>query len=198
MSSVKWRQFCLGLIVYLYLYLMDCICICIWSDFCWCICICICIWTSRKKCICICICIWSNVFDPSPVRYDDILSSGTLEINLCEIMLQIQILCVVKICWKMLSAKQWPFYKPWCDRWAVFFFFVFFCQGSVDFFVEGPELPPFEFLRAPSKIIIFKNFLTYHQTSNISHTLVGNKIVDHSDVVGALPVGAAPTTSFLT
>ena len=30
-------------------------------------------------------------------------------------------------------------------------------------------------------------------------TLGGNKIVDHSDVVGALPVGAAPTTSsFLT
>ena len=25
----------------------------------------------------------------------------------------------------------------------------------------------------------------YHQTSNISRTLVGNKIVDHSDVVGA-------------
>ena len=35
----------------------------------------------------------------------------------------------------------------------------------------------------------------YRQTSNISHTLVGNKIVDHSDVVGASPVGAAPTTS---
>ena len=35
----------------------------------------------------------------------------------------------------------------------------------------------------------------YRQTSNISRTLVGNKIVDHSDVVGALPVGAAPTTS---
>ena len=27
------------------------------------------------------------------------------------------------------------------------------------------------------------------------NTLVGNKIVDHSDVVGASPVGAAPTTS---
>ena len=27
-------------------------------------------------------------------------------------------------------------------------------------------------------------------------TLVGNKIVDHSDVVGASPVGAAPTTSY--
>ena len=33
------------------------------------------------------------------------------------------------------------------------------------------------------------------QVSNISRTLVGNKIVDHSDVVGASPVGAAPTTS---
>ena len=35
----------------------------------------------------------------------------------------------------------------------------------------------------------------YHKTSNISRTLVGNKIVDNSDVVGTLPVGAAPTTS---
>ena len=35
----------------------------------------------------------------------------------------------------------------------------------------------------------------YHQTSDISHTLVGNKLVDHSDIVRASPVGAAPTTS---
>ena len=35
----------------------------------------------------------------------------------------------------------------------------------------------------------------YRQVSNISRTLVGDKIVDHSDVVGASPVGAAPTTS---
>ena len=40
-----------------------------------------------------------------------------------------------------------------------------------------------------------KIFETYRQVSNISCTLVGNKIVDHSDVVGASPVGAAPTTS---
>ena len=39
----------------------------------------------------------------------------------------------------------------------------------------------------------------YRKTSNISRILVGNKIVGHSDVVGASPVGAAPTTSsFLT
>ena len=36
---------------------------------------------------------------------------------------------------------------------------------------------------------------TYRQVSNIRRTLIGNKIVDHSDVVGASPVGAAPTTS---
>ena len=36
---------------------------------------------------------------------------------------------------------------------------------------------------------------TYHQNSNISRTLESSKIVDHSDVVGASPVGAAPTTS---
>ena len=36
----------------------------------------------------------------------------------------------------------------------------------------------------------------YHQVSNIRRTLVGSKIVDHSDVVGASsPVGAAPATS---
>ena len=35
----------------------------------------------------------------------------------------------------------------------------------------------------------------YPQTSNISHTLLGNKIVDHSDVVWASPVGAAETIS---
>ena len=29
----------------------------------------------------------------------------------------------------------------------------------------------------------------------MSGTLAGNKIADHSDVAGALPVGAAPTTS---
>ena len=51
--------------------------------------------------------------------------------------------------------------------------------------------------------VIFMDFywavsgwIKYHsQVSDISRTLVGNKIVDHSDVAGASPVGAAPTTS---
>ena len=41
----------------------------------------------------------------------------------------------------------------------------------------------------------FNFFKEYRQASNISRTLVGNKIFDHSDVVGGSPVGAAPTTS---
>ena len=36
---------------------------------------------------------------------------------------------------------------------------------------------------------------SYLQVSNIRRTPVGNYIVDHSAVVGASPVGAAPTTS---
>ena len=43
--------------------------------------------------------------------------------------------------------------------------------------------------------LVFDYIFTYRQVSNIRRTLVGNKIVDHSDVVGASPVGAAPTTS---
>ena len=44
-------------------------------------------------------------------------------------------------------------------------------------------------------IILFYTSPTYRQACNISRTLECNKIVDHSDVVGASPVGAAPTTS---
>ena len=38
----------------------------------------------------------------------------------------------------------------------------------------------------------------YRKVSNIRRTLVGNEIVNHSDVVGASRVGAAPTTSSLS
>ena len=41
--------------------------------------------------------------------------------------------------------------------------------------------------------------MNYRKASNIRRTLAGNNIVDQSDVVGASPVGTAPTTSsFLT
>ena len=54
--------------------------------------------------------------------------------------------------------------------------------------------------RQTSKINSYYNyislFLDYNrQVTNIRRTLVGNSIGDHSDVVGASPVGTAPTTS---
>ena len=42
--------------------------------------------------------------------------------------------------------------------------------------------------------VAYLDYITYLQTSNISHTLVSNKIVDHSDVVGTSSVGAASTS----
>ena len=35
----------------------------------------------------------------------------------------------------------------------------------------------------------------YRQISNIRRTIVGNTLADNSDVVGASPIGTAPTTS---
>ena len=40
-------------------------------------------------------------------------------------------------------------------------------------------------------------YIEYCQTSNVSHTLVGNNFVDNSDLVGALPVSIEPSTSSL-
>ena len=44
------------------------------------------------------------------------------------------------------------------------------------------------------KATLYQGYTTLCQISNIRCTL-GNEIVDHSDVVGASPVGAAPTAS---
>ena len=46
-----------------------------------------------------------------------------------------------------------------------------------------------------TQFIDTKDIPVYRQTSNISDALLGNKIVDHSDVVGVWPVGAAPAIS---
>ena len=46
---------------------------------------------------------------------------------------------------------------------------------------------------------IYRQYMqNYHQVSNIRRTLFGKAFVDNSDVVGASPVGAAPTTSSLS
>ena len=58
-------------------------------------------------------------------------------------------------------------------------------------YLNGEKCHPF----TECNILLGAIKIIYTQTSIMSRTLVGNKIVDHSDVVGALPVGAAPTIS---
>ena len=65
--------------------------------------------------------------------------------------------------------------------------------GIVDLARTGKKSDEFQHYCSHSRGV-FTN-VDYSQVSDIRRTLVGNKIVDHSDVVGASPVGAAPTTS---
>ena len=65
---------------------------------------------------------------------------------------------------------------------------------SVSTFTQLPEIAGSSLIQYPFSLM-YCVFHKHRKTSNIRHTLVGNKIVDHSDVVGASPVGAAPTTS---
>ena len=60
------------------------------------------------------------------------------------------------------------------------------CAATVTAIVHG-KMRSFIFYYSPNS--------NYRQTSNISRTLLGNKLVDYSDVVGASPVGTAPTAS---
>ena len=53
----------------------------------------------------------------------------------------------------------------------------------------------FKTTAAQTKKSICITIQMYRETSNIRCTLVSNNIVDLSDVAGASPVGAAPTTS---
>ena len=47
----------------------------------------------------------------------------------------------------------------------------------------------------PHWLIYWSRTIIKRKTSNVWCTIVGNKLVDHSDVVRESPVGAAPTTS---
>ena len=46
------------------------------------------------------------------------------------------------------------------------------------------------------RYVMIRVKINYRQISNIRRALVGNTLGDHSDVVGASPAGAAPTTSY--
>ena len=59
-------------------------------------------------------------------------------------------------------------------------------------FIKGD---PSVFFKPSCTVHLWDPCSSYRQTINISRTLVSYKFFDHSGVVGASPVGAAPTTS---
>ena len=76
-----------------------------------------------------------------------------------------------------------------------------FCQATLWFYRIIYTAPSQSLLRSiilqamTNEGITSSNFIMYRQPSDISRTSTGNKTVDHSDVVGASPVGTAPSTS---
>ena len=98
-----------------------------------------------------------------------ILLIGTLETNFSEILIECHSFSFKKMHMKMSSGK-WRPSRLGLNVLSTKCFHVTMSQCHCDISL-------------------------YRKTSNISSTLVGNKIADNSDVVGASPVGAAPTTS---
>ena len=76
---------------------------------------------------------------------------------------------------------HWGEYSETCIKWPLNF------VVSQDWWSHMTERMNMILCQATDEI--------YRQVSNIRRTLAGNKFVDHSDVVGASPVGTAPTSS---
>ena len=101
---------------------------------------------------------------------------------------------------KGLMAWHWPW--CWCRSWCRPSRWSWSCRPA------GLASPPSRECGSHSgntytnvhrvRARIKQTFHAYHvycKISNISHTLVGNKIVYHSDVFRASPIGAASSTS---
>ena len=75
-----------------------------------------------------------------------------------------------------------------------YFCYAFYLLLEIELSPQLISKYPYVSLSQTSGLLIsrghFSDRKSYRQES-----LVGNKIIDHSDVVGASPVGAAPTTS---
>ena len=76
---------------------------------------------------------------------------------------------------------------------------LYFQFGNVQCLFWSINIMPYRVLTSKLRTTM-AGFRTVHSQAFVERcTLVGNKLVDHSDVVGTSPVGAAPSTSsFLT
>ena len=101
---------------------------------------------------------------------------------------------VIRETWQREYKKTWKYYTNKSERsWTA----CTWHQLSTVAFNNPPghtfELPSETWMSGLADCC--KPLCNYPQISNISCALTGNKIVDNSDVVGASPVGTAPTTS---
>ena len=81
-------------------------------------------------------------------------------------------------------TKDTPYLAPMGEIWDVY------CENFGERWRSYNGITLYVYHGITTECVVY-----YRKTSNISRTLVGNKIVDNSDVVGASPVGTAPTTS---
>ena len=91
-------------------------------------------------------------------------------ISLLKVLLvtyQSSLVLVMAWFWPGRQLLAEPMMNPFIIHWSIYA-----SQGlnELTLYISGP---------------IYICIYIFHQTSNISHTLVGNKLVDHSDVVGA-------------
>ena len=96
----------------------------------------------------------------------------------------------------MTVSQEWVVWLMWNEKEVHDWMLGQLCDLSSDLTNDTDLAFSRSNFAIPGAIFVeWEGQLTYRKVSNISRTLIGNKIVDHSDVVGASPVGAAPTTS---
>ena len=130
------------------------------------------------------------------------------------LLLSSQTICDTMIYWTVIKAPNCVTFSQklvifWWHCLLIFTGSFPWWNGSMlDCWLPGHEIDP-RLLSAPVSGACRPLFLSHWllvaqlladificcQNSNISHTLVANKLADRSDLDGALPVGAAPTTS---
>ena len=95
--------------------------------------------------------------------------------------------------WVCMKMPSYQYRKSHCGDKTIFWTYYYNCFiHTIGFLIL---VMIFKMNQGPAQLTSHYQQQWYCQTSNISRTLVGNKMVDHSAVVGASPVGAAPTTS---
>ena len=121
------------------------------------------------------------LFDIISLKIKDIYDLDlfcVVDYKICFYKIWMQYITIIVIIWRKYGITH--YYKVNCSK------LIMSCSSLIT--VLGVAIYMITFCRAIPVYV-------YRQTSNISRTWVGNKIADHSVVVGTSPVGAAPTTS---